>query len=168
MESSHQDEQQPRTKATAAAQAVWRDRSAAPFAGHARRQPHVTKIPPAGTASLIQAEHNRLLRLFTALDDVARYADAGGKWMLARTWTRLADLLETHAGAGEPGLAARTSIGPTASDYGHIRELVRQTRLHEVGCAAWWHAVTAAREATSVHIDRAEQEAAASPQAYSG
>jgi hypothetical protein len=118
-----------------------------------------------GVAGLIRDDHNRVRRLFSALDDVARYAATGGSWMLGRTWARLADLLESHGMAEETcrlagarrTLDSENGAQAAAPDYSEVREAVRQAGLHEVGCKAWWHAVATAREAAIKHIDHAEQ-----------
>ena len=135
------------------------------------RGPAVAASRPgmSGIAGLIRDDHNRMLRLFSALDDVARYAGTGGRWMLGRTWARLADLLESHATAEQTCCLAGAAVNSehaaraAAPDYGEVRQAVRQAGLHETGSPAWWHAVAAARRAASQHIDHAEQPSRSQP-----
>ena len=121
-----------------------------------------------GITGLIRDNHNRMRRVFSALDDVARYAATGGQWMLGRTWARLADLLEPPATAEQTCCLAGAAVDSehaaqaAAPDYGEVRQAVRQAGVL-AGCPAWWHAVAAARRAASQHIDHAEQASRSQP-----
>lgn len=116
---------------------------------------------------LIVADHERLRRLFAALDDVARDAVAsqgrrcGPDWALAAAWGRIATLLGTHADAEQEmcflpmfgGCAGRAGgLEDAIADLDDIREALAETRLVPVGCRAWWYAVSAARRTACRHI----------------
>lgn len=118
--------------------------------------------------AVIHAEHRRILRLFGALDDVARRAEGAlGRPALRQVWLRLADLLEQHTDAEEeicfPALsghgAAVTALMEAAiADHDDIREAVAEARLLETGSARWWRTVSAARGECSAHFHGEERE----------
>ncbi len=102
-----------------------------------------------------QPDHDRIERLFGALDDIGRYlpdlpGTAAGQ--LSQAWARISDLLLAHADAEElragglpgqdpPGTQARW---PTAG-LDRIRAAVALAAGHRPGSAGWWRAVHAAR-----------------------
>jgi hypothetical protein len=124
---------------------------------------------------LIVADHERIGRLFGALDDAARYA-AGGDggrggpdWMLAAIWVRIATLLGLHADAEQEicfmAMFSRrdrhSELEDAIGDLNDLRDAVAETRLHDVGSPAWWRAVNAARRSICDHISAIEQGALA-------
>jgi len=127
--------------------------------------------PAAGTATeigeLIAADHRHILRLFRALDDVARAGEpALARSRLRHVWARLAGLLELHCSAEEeichPVLFGRgervtAMLDAAAADHDDIREVVREVELLDVGSARWWRSVTAARSACTRHIFQEER-----------
>ena len=116
----------------------------------------------ADIIELILADHRRIRRLLGALGDAARYGeDPGAACILAPVWDKLAGLLELHAEAEEeicylamfgPGPNAAARMQDAIADHDDIREAVAEARLHPPGSAAWWRAVTAARQASRDHI----------------
>jgi hypothetical protein len=116
---------------------------------------------------LILSDHERILRLQTALSDVARYyRHTGSAWALASIWDRLAALIEIHTEAEEeicylamfgtsaPGLE---QMQEAIADHDDIREAFGEARLQPVGSAGWWRAVKAALSTWIEQIDREEQ-----------
>jgi hypothetical protein len=132
---------------------------------------HSPARPADGTAeiaSLIIADHKRILRLFHALDGVARVDDAAltRPW-LSQLWARLSDLLELHSSAEEeicyPVLFGRgeriaAMLDAAIADHDDIREVISEARLCDTGTVQWWRAVTAARQAFTAHFSHEEEE----------
>jgi hypothetical protein len=121
----------------------------------------------ADIIELILFDHERILRLQTALSDVARYyRDAGSAWALASIWDRLAALIEIHTEAEEEicylamfgtSRAGQAHMQEAIADHDDIREAFGEARLLPVGSAAWWRAVKAALSTWVEQIDREEQ-----------
>ena len=127
-------------------------------------------VPDAGISEigeLIVAEHARILRLFRALDDLARRGDSAvARLALSQVWTRLASLLEVHTRAEEEicfplvfGSGASThELAETATaDHDDIREVVAEARLLEAGSARWWQLISAIHTACIEHFAREER-----------
>lgn len=128
--------------------------------------------PMTDVTELIVSDHDRICRLFTTLDDVARYVTAGESrgsapgWVLATTWARIAGLLDMHADA-EQEICFLAMFGyrrnqfsemeDAIADLNDVREAVAETHLQEAGCPAWWRAVDAARRSIHRHIFTIEQ-----------
>ena len=130
----------------------------------------------ADITDLIPAEHARICRLFSALDDAARLAvapgNAGGsrQWTLETVWARLAGLLDQHAeteyeicyfavfGSDTKGAAALDDAVACLNDIHHA---IAETRLLPSGSREWWRAVNAARQASERHITQLESGALA-------
>lgn len=146
----------------------WSGRS--PTGGCAAPRSQLCNWAPAG-ASVGQADiterlltdERRIRRLLGALDDAVRYDEetAGGNRMLAEVWGRLAALLELRAEAGQKiGRVALSGqkrdeavqAQDTVAAYKDVCEVVEEARLHPVGSAAWWLAITAALRASSDRI----------------
>jgi len=117
---------------------------------------------------VIHAEHRRILRLFGALDDVARREGGGlGRTALRQVWLRLADLIEQHTDAEEQicfpplfggGAQAMTLMEAAIADHNDIRDVLAEARLLEPGSARWWRTVAAAHDECSEHFRREEQD----------
>jgi hypothetical protein len=116
---------------------------------------------------LIRADHERIRRLFAALDDAARYeaADwAGGRgpaWMLPSMWARIASLIGLHADAEQeicflpmfgPGRDRVCDLEAAVADLNDLRDAVAEAALQHPGSPAWWRAVNAARRSAYDHI----------------
>jgi hypothetical protein len=116
---------------------------------------------------LIVTEHARILRLFRALDDLARRSDpAVARLRLTQVWTRLANLLEVHTRAEEEicfplvlGSGARSLdlVETATADHDDIREAVAEARLLEVGAVRWWQLISAIHTACIEHFAREER-----------
>jgi hypothetical protein len=121
---------------------------------------------------LILGDHKRMVRLFAALDDAARYMAAGvgggclPDSMLATMWERIATLLGLHADAEQeicflPMFGRRrgrlTELADAVADLNDMREAIAETRLQDPGSPAWWRAVNAARRSACDHISVIEQ-----------
>jgi hemerythrin HHE cation binding domain-containing protein len=116
---------------------------------------------------LIVTEHARILRLFRALDDLARRGDSAVALLgLSQVWARLASLLEVHTRAEEEicfplvfgGGASTLGLVETATaDHDDIREAVAEARLLEVGSARWWQLISAIHTACTEHFAREER-----------
>lgn len=141
--------------------------------------PHRTAIalaspgPAAGDAGiseigeLIFAEHARILRLFAALDGLARRGEpAVAHLALDQIWRRLASLLEVHCRAEEEvcfplvfggGPAALSYVEEAIADHDDLREAVAEAQLLEVGSSRWWQVVAAARAACTRHFASEER-----------
>ena len=130
---------------------------------------HSPARPADGTAeiaSLIVADHRRILRLFHSLDGVARVDDAAlARTWLNQLWARLADLLELHSSAEEeicyPVLFGRgehiaAMLDAAIADHDDIREVIGEARLLDTGTVPWWRAVADARQAFTAHFSREE------------
>jgi hypothetical protein len=126
--------------------------------------------PDAGISEigeLIITEHARILRLFRALDDLARRGDpAVARLRLAQVWARLAGLLEVHTRAEEeicfPALFGNGAYAPAfmetaIADHDDIREAVAETRLLDVGSAPWWQLIGATHAACIQHFASEER-----------
>lgn len=117
--------------------------------------------------ALIAADHRHILRLFRALEDVARSSEpALARSRLSQVWARLADLIELTASAEEeichPVLFGRgervtAMLDAATADHNDIREVVEEVALLDVGSAQWWRTVAAAHNACRRHFLR-EQE----------
>jgi hypothetical protein len=120
---------------------------------------------------LIRAEHARLCRLFDALDDTARLAEASGttgrtpRWAPQATWARIAGLLELHAEAEYeicyfavfgPGTSQTSNLRQAVSCLNEIHNAVAEAQLQEPGSRSWWRAVAAARRSSLCHITQLE------------
>ena len=129
-----------------------------------------TTVPDTGISEiceLIFAEHARILRLFRALDDLARRSDpAVARLRLTQVWTRLANLLEVHTRAEEEicfplmigsGTSTLDSVEMATADHDDIREAVAEARLLEVGAARWWQLISAIHTACIEHFAREER-----------
>jgi len=127
-------------------------------------------VPDAGISELgelIVAEHARILRLFRALDDLARRGDSAVAHLaLSQVWARLASLLEVHTRAEEEicfpvvfGSGASTVglVETATADHDDIREAVAEARLLEVGSARWWQLISAIHAACTEHFASEEQ-----------
>ena len=125
--------------------------------------------PDAGISEigeLIITEHARILRLFRALDDLARRGDPPiARPRLAQVWARLASLLEVHTRAEEeicfPVVLDNSAYTPAVmetaiADHDGIREAVAEARLLEVGAARWWQLISAIHTACIEHFAREE------------
>jgi hypothetical protein len=116
---------------------------------------------------LIMSGHERMLRLQTALHDVARYhRDAGSGWALASVWDRLATLIDLHTQAEEEicylamfgtSRAGLAQVQASIADHDDIREALGEARLQPVGSDRWWTAVKAALSTWVEQIDREER-----------
>ncbi len=117
--------------------------------------------------ALIAADHRHILRLFRALDDVARVGEpALARSRLRQIWARLADLLELHFIAEEeicyPVLFGRgervtAMLDAATADHDDTREVVGEVTLLDAGSVHWWRAVTAAHSACTSHFSREEE-----------
>lgn len=117
--------------------------------------------------ALIAADHRHILRLFRALDDVARASEpAVARSRLSQVWARLADLLELHSSAEEEichpllfgrGERVTAMLDAAAADHDDIRDVVGEAGLSDVGSVRWWRAVTAAHRACTIHFAREEE-----------
>ena len=127
-------------------------------------------VPDAGISEigeLIAAEHARILRLFRALDDLARRGDSAvARLALSQVWARLASLLEVHTRAEEEicfplvfGSGASTSdlVKTATADHDDIREAVAEARLLEAGSARWWQLISAIHTGCAEHFASEEQ-----------
>lgn len=126
-------------------------------------------IPEAGISGLgelIVTEHARILRLFRALDDLARRGDSVTRWGLSQVWARLANLLEVHTRAEEEicfplvfgtGAGSLGLVETATADHDDIREAVAEARLLEAGSARWWQLVSALHTACAEHFASEEQ-----------
>lgn len=118
-------------------------------------------------AELIRADHMRIQRLFTALDDAARFdgsTQARGPrpaWVLATVWARIAGLLDAHAEAEYEiccfaifgyGTSQAGELADAIADLNDIRMAVADAHLLEARSRPWWLAINAARRAASDHI----------------
>lgn len=130
----------------------------------------VSSAPDAGTSGigeLIVAEHARILRLFRALDDLARRGDSAvARWGLSQVWARLASLLEVHTRAEEEicfplvfgsGASTLDLVETATADHDDIREAVAEARLLEVGSARWWQLISAIHAACAEHFASEER-----------
>jgi Hemerythrin HHE cation binding domain len=124
-------------------------------------------VPDAGIGEigeLIVTEHARILRLFRALDDLARRGDSAvARLALSQVWARLASLLEVHTRAEEEicfplvfgsGASPLELVETATADHDDIREAVAEARLLEVGAARWWQLVSAIHTACAEHFAR--------------
>jgi hemerythrin HHE cation binding domain-containing protein len=127
-------------------------------------------VPDAGISEvgeLIVAEHARILRLFRALDDLARRGDAGvARLGLAQVWARLASLLEVHTQAEEEicfplvfasGACTLACMGTATADHDDIREAIAEARLLDVGSARWWRLIATIHAACTEHFASEER-----------
>jgi hypothetical protein len=125
--------------------------------GPARTQPGPAPTSP----SELRSEHDRIERLFGALDDIGRYLpgpDTAGQ--VGQAWARISDLLLAHADAeeqlgalGPPGQnAAGLRAAGLAASLNRMRGAVALAAGHRAGSADWWRAVHAARLAAGRHI----------------
>jgi hypothetical protein len=114
------------------------------------------------TTEPILADHQRICRLFAALDDAARYGgpDLARARMLHRMWERIASLLELHTDAAEHARrgdvvryrTGRPSLTREAmAELSGIRAAVAEARRHSAGSPEWWRAVTVACQASARH-----------------
>ena len=121
--------------------------------------------PDAGISEigeLIVTEHARILRLFRALDDLARRGDpAVARPRLAQIWARLASLLEVHTRAEEEicfppmfssGACTLAFMETAIADHDDIREAVAETRVLDAGSAQWWQLIGTAQAACTEHF----------------
>lgn len=116
---------------------------------------------------LIVTEHARILRLFRALDDLARRGDSAvARLALSQVWARLASLLEVHTRAEEEicfplvfgrGASPLDLVETATADHDDIREAVAEARLLEVGAARWWQLISAIHTACAEHFAREER-----------
>ena len=126
--------------------------------------------PGAGMSEigeLIVTEHGRILRLFRALDDLARRGDSAvAPLALSQVWARLASLLEVHTRAEEEicfplmigsGASTLDLVEMAIADHDDIREAVAEARLLEVGAARWWQLILAIHTACIEHFAREER-----------
>ena len=127
-------------------------------------------IPDAGISEigeLIVTEHARILRLFRALDDLARRGDsAPARWGLSQVWARLASLLEVHTRAEEEicfplvcgsGAGSLDLVETATADHDDIREAVAEALLLEAGSARWWQVISALHAACTEHFASEER-----------
>ena len=127
-------------------------------------------VPDAGISEigeLIVTEHARILRLFRALDDLARRGDSAvARLALSQVWARLASLLEVHTRAEEEiclpvvfgnGACAPAFMEAAIADHDDIREAVAETRLLDVGSAQWWQLIGAIHAACVQHFASEER-----------
>jgi Hemerythrin HHE cation binding domain len=127
-------------------------------------------VPDVGVSELeelILTEHARILRLFRALDDLARRGDsAAARLGLSQVWRRLASLVEVHTRAEEEicfplvfgGGASTLDVAEKATaDHDDIREAVAEALLLEVGSTRWWQLISAIHTACTEHFAREEQ-----------
>jgi hypothetical protein len=127
-------------------------------------------VPDAGISEigeLIVAEHARILRLFRALDDLARRGDAGvARLGLAQVWTRLASLLEVHTRAEEEicfplvlgsGACTLACMEAATAEHDDIRETIAETRRLDVGSARWWQLISTIHAACTEHFASEER-----------
>jgi hypothetical protein len=138
------------------------------------RPARVTPSPAAVRADavlelrqLVLGEHARILRLFAAIDDLARPEPAGpGGAALSGVWHRLADLLDAHTEAEEEicyrvvfgrGGHVAALVNTAIADHDDIRAAMAEARLAEVGSARWWRSVAAARRGCAKHFASEEQ-----------
>lgn len=123
----------------------------------------------ADIIELVRADHQRIRRLMGALDNAARYGELGGaEWVVARTWHRLAGLLDVHTAAEEEiwypavsrlGLPAAAGLQEVIADHDGLRVALQQVRSHDIASPPWWSAVAALLRACSGHLDRQEPRA---------
>jgi hypothetical protein len=122
-------------------------------------------VPDAGISGigeLIVTEHARILRLFRALDDLARRGDSAvARLALSQVWARLASLLEVHTRAEEEicfplvsgsGASTLDMVETATADHDDIREAVAEARLLETGSARWWQLISAIHTACTEHF----------------
>lgn len=112
-------------------------------------------------------EHARILRLFRALDDLARRGDSAvARLGLSQVWTRLASLVEVHTRAEEEicfpllfgGCTSTLDVVETATaDHDDIREAVAEALLLEVGSARWWQLISRIHTACAEHFASEER-----------
>jgi hemerythrin HHE cation binding domain-containing protein len=127
-------------------------------------------VPDAGISEigeLIVTEHARILRLFRALDDLARRGDSAvARLGLSQVWARLASLLEVHTRAEEEicfplafrsGACTLAFMEAATADHDDIREAVAETRLLEVGSAQWRQLIGTTHAACTQHFASEEQ-----------
>jgi hypothetical protein len=124
--------------------------------------PQTTALPELG--QVVLAEHARILRLFTALEDLRA---GSGQAVLGRAWGRLADLLEVHADAEEEiyyevvygqGSHIAAIVDNAIADHDDIRAAVAEANLAEAGSECWWRAVAGAHRACAEHFASEEQQ----------
>lgn len=121
----------------------------------------------ADIIELLLSDHERILRLQTALSDVARYhSDAGPAWALPNIWDRLATLIELHIEAEEEicflamfgtSPAGQAQMQAAIAEHDDIREALGEARLQPVGSAGWWKATKDALSAWVEQIDQQER-----------
>lgn len=131
------------------------------------RTGHPAAGAAAGIGTLIAADHRHILRLFRALDDVARVSEpALARSRVSQVWARLADLIELTASAEEeichPVLYGRgervtAMLDAATADHDDIREVVGEVALLDAGSALWWRTVIAARRTCTRHFLREEE-----------
>lgn len=113
--------------------------------------------------TLVLDDHHRQRQMFARLDDL----DRKDHDRLRAVWAELAGFLEVHAAAEEAVLypevlrlsdpkAAETK--DAISDHNDIRDALSRATASEVGSAAWWHAVGAARSANTEHMGEEEDD----------
>lgn len=122
----------------------------------------------ADIIELIMADHDRIRRLLSAVDDAARYQHtAGPGWPLAPVWRRSAELIEPHFAAEEEicylpmagtGSGAIASMRDALADHDDIREAIAEAGICRCGSPGWWLAVSAACRATLDHLAREERQ----------
>jgi hypothetical protein len=127
----------------------------------------VTGSPAAALPELGQvvlAEHARILRLFTSLQD---RGPASGLAGLRRAWHRLAHLVLVHADAEEEiyyevlygqGAPVAAIVDAAIADHDDIRAAVEEANLAEAGSESWWRAVAGAHRACAEHFATEEQQ----------
>lgn len=121
----------------------------------------------ADIIELIVADHDRIRRLLSAVDDTARYQDdVCTGWPLVPVWRRFAELAELHFAAEEEicylpafgsDAAGIAGMQDAIADHDDIREAITETRLAACGSPAWWLAICAARGAALDHMTREER-----------
>jgi hypothetical protein len=127
-------------------------------------------VPDAGISEigeLIVAEHARILRLFRALDDLARRGDSDvARLALSQVWARLASLLEVHTRAEEEicfplvfdsGASTVDLVETATADHDDIREAVAEARLLDVGSPRWWQLISTIHAACTEHFASEER-----------
>ncbi len=123
---------------------------------------------PTDIIDLVLADHRRIRRLCSALQDAVRWSGGPGSgWMPAHAWERLAALLEEHTRAEEEicylpmfrclpcGSGSRREA---IDDHDDIREAISEACLQRAGSFPWWRAVRAAVATSAGHLDREESE----------
>jgi Hemerythrin HHE cation binding domain len=119
----------------------------------------------ADITRLILRDHARMRELFADLDDAQASGSTGA---IEAAWYPLDALLDVPAEAEErvfyPVLLGRgendeAEARDAIEDHNKIRDAVRAARVEQVGSAAWWRAVGAARTENSKHIAEEEREA---------